>query len=202
MAVGADLEEEVAVALRRLERVVRILRHGDEVPGPERREAEARVEQRGAEGRRDRQAVGRHDRAEQARIGRREARVQGRRRSALHQEGDALGQRAEQPLQVAPRGGEDVERRDEARAGGHRGHARLMPAVEGHGLPGSALHGAGDAVRHRAGSARVTGEEARSGTATEGAQAEQQPAAAWARHGLAGRVFGSIARHGVVIVLS
>ena len=73
---------------------------------------------------------GQHDGAEQAEIGRRVFRVAASARAALGQEGDALGQGPEQPLEIGGDVGQHIEAATNAAAGCGVDHARLVQAIE------------------------------------------------------------------------
>ena len=91
--VGADLQQHVAVALRRIEVVDRERRHLDQLARALRGESVAFVEQRGAEGDRDGQHVGVVDRSEDSRVGRWVVDLEQRGRAAVGQFARAQAER-------------------------------------------------------------------------------------------------------------
>ncbi len=108
--VGGKLQAQVAVALRRFQRVIGEADHADQALGFDGAEAEALIEERLADGDGDGQVIRCHDRAENAGVGGRQFRVDLRHGPAGHQEADALVQRAEQALEVFAVAGQYVER--------------------------------------------------------------------------------------------
>jgi hypothetical protein len=141
------------------------------------REAEALVEQRGADRHRHRQPVGLHHRTEDAGARGRQLGVGVGLRAALREEGDALGERLEQPLQVGAVLGQHEERGDHAGRRARRDDARLVLAMELVVVLGLlAFRGFGHLRRGR-GCQGVAGKACASDGSARGAQAHQDTAA-------------------------
>ena len=128
--VRAELQNDVAVAEMRVERVVGKLLHSDQARRLQSLQPVALVEQRRAERDGHRQIVREDTWPKQAVVGRWISRVEGRRLAALHEKGDAFGQGSKQPLEPGAIVGENVEARDQRSRRLRRDHARLVKAMK------------------------------------------------------------------------
>jgi hypothetical protein len=183
--VGREGQQQVAVALGRVEAVVGQERHPDQLLGLALGQPEAVVEQRRPDAEGDRQAVGAPLGPEDAGLGRRVGGVAALRRTCLHQAAGLAGEVAQAPGQAAPVLVDQVEGGQQAEAGRRGVDTWLVVAEERHppawgGASRLGILGAGG-QRGRADGGRPQG-----GRPEEGAPAEPGRA-------LAG---GSVAAHG------
>ena len=142
--VGREGQQQVAVALGRVEAVVGQERHPDQLPGLALGQPEAVVEQRRPDAEGDGQAVGAPIGPEDAGLGRRVGGVAALRRPGLHQAAGLVGEVAQALGQAAPVLVDQVEGGQQAEAGRRGVDAGLVvaeeraPAGPGPGARGSA----------------------------------------------------------------
>ena len=166
--VGRQGQEQVAVALGRVEAVVGQERHPHQLPGPAPGQPEAVVEHRRPHADGDGQAVGAQVGAEDAGLGRRVGAVAALRRTGLHEPAGLVGQVAQGPGQAAPVLGDQVEGGQQAEAGRRGVDARLVATEERH--PAARAGPPRRLVRGAAG--RGQGGRAQGGRPQEGAPAQ------------------------------
>jgi len=166
--VGRQGQEQVAVALGRVEPVVGQERHPDQLPRLAPGQPEAVVEHRRPHADGDGQAVGAQVGAEDAGLGRREGAVAALRRPGLGQPADLVGEVAQGPGQPGPVVGDQVEGGQQAEAGRRGVDARLVAAQERHpaARAGRPRPGVGGAA------GRGQGGRAQGGRPQEGAAAQ------------------------------
>ncbi len=111
--VRAELQDDIAVAIVRVERVVGKLLHGDEARRLQSLQPVTLIEQRRSERDSHGQVVRKNIRPEQIGIGGRVPRVQGRRLAAFHKKSDAIGQGSKQPLKSGAVLRQNVEAHDQ-----------------------------------------------------------------------------------------
>ena len=146
--VGREGQQQVAVALGRVEAVVGQERHPDQLPGLALGQPEAVVEQRRPDAEGDGQAVGAPIGPEDAGLGRRVGGVAARRRPGLHQAAGLVGEVAQALGQAAPVLVDQVEGGQQAEVGRRGVDAGLVVAEEPHpparaGRPRPGVGGAG-----------------------------------------------------------
>jgi hypothetical protein len=130
--VGREGQQQVAVALGRVEAVVGQERHPDQLPGPALGQPEAVVEHRRPDAEGDRQAVGAPRGAEDAGLGRRVGGVAAFRRAGLHQAAGLVGEVAQARGQAAPVLVDQVEGGQQTEAGRRGVDAGLVVAEDRH----------------------------------------------------------------------
>ncbi len=131
LGIGADLQQQIAVALGGIKRIVGKARHGLQLFRLQRLQAKTFVKQRYAHRNRNGQVIRRDLRAQNTGIHRRQFWIGNRRRrTACGQKGDARGQQLKQPYQFIFVTGQHVEGDQHHRGLLRRGDARLMLPVE------------------------------------------------------------------------
>jgi hypothetical protein len=167
--VGREGQQQVAVALGRVEAVVGQERHPDQLPGSALGQAEAVVEQRRPHAEGHGQPVGAQLGPEDAGLGGRVGGVAAQRRAGLHQPAGLVGEVAQGPGQPGPVVGDQVERGQQAEVGRRGVDARLALAQERHppARPGP---------RHPVGGAAGQGGRAQGGRGEGGRPQEGAPA--------------------------
>ena len=177
----AQLDDQVAAALSRVQDIVGERKHRREPGRQPGGQPVAVIEQGGSHGDGHGEAVGHHGRPEHAGIRRCSFDADGRRITACGQEPGSGGDRLEQVDQFAAALGGDVERDHRGLALRLRQDARLVPAVEGHrwqqprlGVlqrdlaggsgPGSPVGEPAGRARHRPGRARARAQQERAAT--------------------------------------
>ena len=128
---GADRQQHVAVAARRIEVVMREVRHPFQAPGSQCSQAVAAIEQRGAERDRDGQLVRRIDRSENARVRRRVVELLRADRVALRERAGAGAESSQRRFERRAVGGDRVERHERRLRLRRREDPGLVGPVEG-----------------------------------------------------------------------
>ena len=139
--IGAELQRDIAVATRGVQRVIRKRCHTLQLPRLDLSQAKALIKQRGADRQRNGQPIRVDGRAKNARVDRRITRVALLVAAALGEKGNALAQRAQQLLQPVAVTRQHIKGHQHAYSRARGSDALLLVTVPRVGLPGGCAGG-------------------------------------------------------------